>query len=183
MNPWLDRWVGRVALLVTFALVVLALGLVTTLASPRLRGWLGSSPRHLTSYAVGQQIDVPASVYHGVPFTVILFARSTCPACQRAKPFLGHLVRTLSSTGRVQVVLIASAGLSDAEIAFGRELGIDQTKILAPNARPLRFRRVPAIVAVDSDGRVVYSYEGSPIAGSESLVQTAILAATSPGPS
>ncbi len=66
----------------------LAVVAVTVCAAtvPAVKNRLGLSTPEGLSYAVGGRVDVPASLYSSTSRTVLVFSRSSCGACQRAKP-------------------------------------------------------------------------------------------------
>ena len=113
------------------------------------------------SYAVGEIIDVPAHAFNAADHTLLIFARSSCPACQRAKPALASIVAATDALNS-SVALVSSAELPSAEeeIQYARELGIEASEVLATDMRALRIARVPAVALVDNSGRVIAFEEG-----------------------
>ena len=77
---------------ITWPRVANALGLETTPAPPP------------AAYAVGDVIDTPAAWHAASSHTLVLFARASCGACEKAAPFLKGLVADLKpNTGVVLV--------------------------------------------------------------------------------
>ena len=78
------------------ASIVLAVVLCTSLGVvfwPRVATALGVKPAPPPpAYAAGERVDVPAAWYARRPKTLIVFARASCGACQKAQPFLKTLV-------------------------------------------------------------------------------------------
>jgi len=137
---------------------VIALGVtVGVILFPAL-GWSAGAPT--PSYAVGQKIDVSASLYERTARTVLLFARSSCQACQRSKLAMAALVHDLTEDPGVAVVLVTPGNMADIDRVFGRELGIEDARIVSAATGTLRIRHVPAIVVVDNTGRILLTREG-----------------------
>src|SRR5262245_46465866 len=99
-----DRAIHRVATTMLVTCVLLLGATVVAVAWPRITHTLGVKPavREL-AYTTGQTIDVPSDWYQSSPYTVVLFARASCGACQNAQPFFKQLVTGLK--GRATVVL------------------------------------------------------------------------------
>src|SRR5262245_9034708 len=118
-------------LLGVIATSVLVLGgTIAAVRVPALRNGLatllGSSP----TYRVGDASELPASLYSTTPFTVLLFSRHDCAACQASKATVKALVTDFSSRGDVRVVLATLPSYDrEAEIAFARDLGIAEDRI------------------------------------------------------
>jgi hypothetical protein len=171
-----DRLLGRTA---GFANATLAVALGVTLAVivwPRVEASLGITPdAEPAAYAVGQTIDVPADWYQAKPYTLVLFARATCGACQQAQPFLQQLVADVRTKGDV---IVGSPGLEpDADRAYARQLGLDDAHVRAVPAG-LRVRATPTLVLVNQRGRILGAWEGVGPAEQQIAIQKSIHAAT-----
>src|SRR5438093_1281508 len=127
MTPHVERFLSRLAVVVSSALVVALLGTVVVLAWPRV-----ASALHLTSrraapapaYRAGDVVDTPAEWYGQTPYTLIVFAESQCGACDRAKPFFQSLVSRVRPTGaRIVLANVDAAGHPDT--AFAGAIGVD----------------------------------------------------------
>jgi hypothetical protein len=154
-----DRLVRRASIA---ASVGLALMLVATLAYigwPLVASALGVKPAAAPpAYAAGEQIDVPAAWYADAPHTLIVFARASCAACERAQPFLTQLVGRMN--GRGGAVMAHPPGADADDQTFARSLGVTDDHILVTPAG-LKVRATPTIVLVTRQGRVVEVWEGA----------------------
>jgi thioredoxin-like negative regulator of GroEL len=120
------------------------------------------------AYAAGQTVDVPADWYASAPYTLVLFARASCGACQQASPFLQQLVREMRGKGDV---LFASPGLEpESDREYARTLGVpdDRTRQVPAG---LRVRATPTLVLVDRSGRIHGAWEGVGPADQQARIQ------------
>jgi hypothetical protein len=172
-----DRLIGRTA---GFANATLAVALGITLAVvvwPRIESALGVQPRaESPAYATGQTIDVPAEWYQAKPYTLVLFTRASCGACQQAQPFLQQLIADVRAKGEV---VVASPGLEpDLDREYARQLGVDPAHVRNVPAG-LRVRATPTLVLVNQRGRILGAWEGVGPADQQTTIQKSIHAATS----
>jgi hypothetical protein len=130
---------------ITWPRVASALGLETAPAPPP------------PAYAVGDAIDTPAAWHAGTPRTLILFARASCGACEKAQPFLTSLVAELQP--RTNVVLVGGPETFSEDAAFGKAIGIADTS-MHPAPAGLRVRVTPTLVLVDASGKILAAWEG-----------------------
>ncbi len=156
-----DR-IGRAALWLSVASVALILLTVGALAMPAARARLGLAPARTAAYAVGGRIDVPPSVYTATPYTVILFARSTCAFCERAKPLFAQLATALADDPAVRMVMVSAASGGAGDRDYARAIGLDEGRLVVVDPGSLKLKTVPTIVLVDREGRVQFSHEGVP---------------------
>jgi thiol-disulfide isomerase/thioredoxin len=159
-------------LTVSAAVASLALVAVTAivLARPGWRDAVGLGPR--PAYATRSRIDVPPEVYRSSPFTIVLFARSTCAVCRSSVPFLTRLVQEAAASG-VAVRLVSSAPVAPAEVAFAQALGLGATQLVGVDVRALRVKQVPTVVLVDRSGDIRYAREGAvPAVDQDELLRT-----------
>jgi hypothetical protein len=155
MSPLATRraeFVGRLALAVSIGCMVLLVGTVVVLTTPSLRARFRSTPA--PAYRVGDQIDVPARFYEGATTTLLIFARSSCSACEGARPVLTDLVAAMRSRSKAGVRFLPTDGLSPADADFARALGLDDSQIAPVDIKSLRLRVVPTVVVVDQQGIV-----------------------------
>jgi len=153
-----DQFVGRTAAITNAGLVLILLVTAMTVAWPRVTNALGMRPKPAQlAYRTGQTIDTPADWYQTSPYTLVVFARASCGACQQAQPFLKQLVSDLGAKGSV---VLGSTGKEPAEeLGYGRTIGLDDTAVkVAPEG--LRVRYTPTLVLVDQQGNVLASWEG-----------------------
>jgi len=153
-----DRLVGRTASWVNATLAV-ALGATLVIVGwPRVQHALGMTAKApAPAYRTGDAIDVPVEWYQSSPFTLVLFARASCGACQQAQPYLQHLVAGVREHG---AVVLASPGLEkEADLKFGRQLGLadGQSRIVPAG---LRVKATPTLVVVNRRGEILGAWEG-----------------------
>jgi peroxiredoxin len=140
--------------------VAVVAGSLVLAVRPDWRRGLGLGGRH--GYTAGEQVDLPERVYGSSPFTLVVFSRSDCPACQGAKPALKDLIDALRQLSTVRVAMVAAHGEAPEEQQFGRDLGLDKSEVLQIDLDDLRLEHVPTTLLVDRHGRVHYSLEGPP---------------------
>lgn len=154
-----DRAINRAATIMLVTCVLLLGVTVVAVSWPRLTTSLGVKPAaREMAYRTGQAIDVPADWYRQSPYTVVLFARASCGACQQAQPFLAQLVAGLK--GRASVVLAGSSDVErDDDVTYGTALGLKASAILiAPDG--LKVRATPTLVLVNQRGEILGAWEG-----------------------
>lgn len=139
-------------------------GSVLVLALPGWRRALGFPALDKPAYAAGERIDVPARIYGSTPFTVLIFTRSSCAACERARPVVADLVTALRDRASVRLTMIVDENTQAAERQYLRDVGLAEDGLAAADFRTLRLRRVPTTVLVDRDGRVLHAREGELLA-------------------
>jgi len=173
MTESADRLVRRASVAASAGLALMLVATVLYIGWPRVTSALGLSSKPAprpAAYAAGQTIDVPAAWYADAPKTLVIFARESCAACQRAQPFLASLVSKMQGHGGV---LMAHAPGADADdLKFGVSLGLpaDRVFITPPN---LRVHATPTLVLVDAQGHILDAWEGV----AKDDVQAAILKA------
>jgi hypothetical protein len=163
---------GRMALTAAVACLVAVGVTLGALVMPAVRARMGLAPVPRPAYAVGDRIDVPASIYEGSSYTVILFARSSCGVCQQIKPWLAGLTASLQRQPSVQVVMVASGGRASDEVSYAADVGVSRQRVFQLAAGPHKLRSVPVLVLVDRGGVVRYSQEGMPRANRDQVVGT-----------
>jgi hypothetical protein len=162
-----ERLIGKVATAVTIGCVAVVAITVAALAMPSLRARLGFPPGRSASYSVGQRIDVPANLYDSSPLTLLVFARSSCSACQRAKPVFADIARRLSAPSSARILLVTSSTRHEDEVSYVRDLGLDESHLVTLDGAGLRLQVVPTLVLVDRLGEIHYASEGVPTAAQE----------------
>jgi hypothetical protein len=157
MNDRADRLIDRAAIGASIVLLAVFAGTLGTLIWPRLSGAVGMQPKPQLAYETGTAIDTPAEWYQGAPYTLLLFARASCTACQSAEPFFKRLIHDIGTT--IRVVLVTSAGEADEDALYARQLGLEAQSIRT--AVPgLKVRVTPTLVLVDRQGTIVDTWEG-----------------------
>ena len=110
------------------------------------------------AYEAGQQIDVPAAWYSSTPRTLVLFARASCAACEKAHPFLKSLVADLS--GRAGAVMVHPSVSEHEDRSYAQSLGIPDANVHIVTAN-LRVRATPTLVLVNQQGAILAAWEGA----------------------
>jgi hypothetical protein len=157
MNDRTDRLIDRAAIGGSIVLLAVFAGTLGTLIWPRVSGAVGIQPKPQVAYETGTAIDTPPEWYQGAPYTLLVFARASCTACQSAGPFFKRLIHDIGST--IRVVLVTSAGEADQDAEYARDLGLAAQSIRTAT-RGLKVRVTPTLVLVDRQGTVVETWEG-----------------------
>lgn len=153
-----DRALSRLSLAASFGLVLMVAATAGYIGWPRVAAAIGIRPDvPPPAYAAGQHIDVPRDWYERSSHTLVLFARASCGACDKAQPFLKSLVSSLN--GRAAAVMAHPAATVAEDSAFARGLGIADGDIRVVTA-DLRVRATPTLVLVDQQGAILAAWEG-----------------------
>ncbi len=171
-----DAFVRRLS---TTIVVVCLLALVTTLAfvvSPSLRSRLGVGPSvEQPPYAAGDQVDIEATTYASSPLSLILFARSTCAACQRSSDFHRQVVAAGTSHG-IPTILVTPSTDAHAERVYADGLGIAAERVYPSAPGSIKLRAVPALMVVDATGLIRHVWFGAPDPATETTILAAVTA-------
>jgi thiol-disulfide isomerase/thioredoxin len=155
MKESTDRLIQRVAILAM--LVIVAFTAYRVLDVKARAG----APR--PAYSVGEQIDIPTDLIIPARATVVVFARSTCGACQAYKPFAAKLVKDVVGVRpHVAVQLMAVSGARESELKLADEIGVPRQNVRTYDkwART-RLLSVPTTMVVDPlYGKILYVHEG-----------------------
>jgi hypothetical protein len=172
MNERTDRAINRLAIGASIALLAVFAATLATLAWPRVSNALGVEPAAPEpAYRTGAAIDTPREWYQGAPYTLLLFARASCSACQNAQPFFKRLVNDIGAT--IRIVLVTSAGEADEDATYARGLGLEANSIRT--AVPgLGVRVTPTLVLVDRQGTILDAWEGVGPADKQTAIAQAI---------
>jgi thiol-disulfide isomerase/thioredoxin len=133
-------------------------------AFPSVGARLGFASTRPTSYTVGERVDVPASVYESSRVTLLIFARSTCSACQSAKPAFAAIAMQVDAIPEAGVRVVTSSSGGRDERAYARDLGLTDTQFVTISFDGLRLKVVPTVILVDQRGVVRFTSEGVPSA-------------------
>ena len=161
MSPRSEWILGRLAGATSVALVLMAAVTAGTIAWPRVASAVGLERKAVRTpaYPAGATIDTPVAWHQDAPYTLVIFARSTCAACEKAAPYLKGL--TASLRGRAAVVY-ASAGVSLERAAWTWDSPMPIACAYFTSAAPdgLKVRVTPTLVLVNQHGEVLTSFEG-----------------------
>lgn len=159
------------------AACLLALGATVALVvSPSLRTRVGVGPAaQPPPYAAGDRVDVDRAAYASSPVSLLLFARSTCPACQRSSDFHRQVVAEGKAHG-VPTVLVTPSTDTTAEREYAEGLGISEAQIYQALPGSIRLRAVPALMMVDASGLIRHVWFGAPDADTQTTILAAVTA-------
>jgi hypothetical protein len=146
---------------------------IAAIASPTFRARFGFG--RPAAYPAGSQIDVPGGLYNRSPLTLVLFIRSSCIACQNAKPMFATIKSDFDKAA-VPTTLVTNGQHADEEAAYARELGVDPSRLVALDysGTKLKLSVVPTLALVNQRGDVVYSVEGIPTEPQRQELLTAV---------
>ena len=154
-----DQLVRRASVAVSAGLALMVIATAGYIVWPQIAPKLGVTPATAPApYVAGQTVDVPATWYATAPHTLIVFARASCAACEKAQPFLKEIVGQMSGHGTV--VMGHPAGAPEADKKFASGLGITHDHVIETTPG-LRVRATPTLVLVDRQGRIVDAWEGA----------------------
>jgi hypothetical protein len=180
VSPSSDRFVRKLSVAASVSLTLMLAATLVYIAWPRVAGALGmtSAPAPAPPvYTAGETIDAPAAWYSTAPYTLILFARKSCVACEKAQPFIKTLAASLQ--GRAAVVMAHPDGADSSEADdrdYAKSVGIAEAATFVTPAG-LKVRATPTLVLVDRQGRVLHAWEGVGNAEKQAQITTAIGAA------
>ena len=87
-------------------------------------------------------------------------AQGSFPPYRRAKPTFARVAAQIRRTSSANVVVITGSARHADEVAYTRDLGLEESQLVSLNFNGLRLRVVPTLVLVDGHGQVHYSSEG-----------------------
>ena len=162
MTDGADRHLRRAAIAASVSLVLMVGATAGHIFWPRAAAALGFKPAAATpappASAAGPKIDVPVEWYNGAPKTLVLFARASCGACEKAQPFLKSIVAGLE--GRASAMMAHPAGTEDEDTGYARSLGIAESNVRVVTAN-LRVKATPTLVLVNQQGAILAAWEGA----------------------
>lgn len=173
--PSRDRVVSHASLAASVILITALTATIGVVAWPRVAAALGvASSKDEPAYRTGQRFDAPPSWYDQAPRTLVIFARASCGACEKAQPFLAELVRHLQ--GRSAVMMAGPSATRDDDRRYAEGLGLTAQNIaVVPDG--LRVRATPTLVLVNQQGEILEAWEGVGTAGDQAAIVKAIDAA------
>lgn len=161
-----DHLLGRAAVILTTVLSIVFVATLTMITWPR------AAPTEVSPYRPGATIDTPVEWHESSAYTLVLFARSSCEACQTAAPFFRELVRTVAE--KHAVVFVTSRAEHEIDTAFASGLGLDSAAV--KQAVPgLRVRVTPTLVLVNRQGTIIEAWEGVGPDSNQAAIRNAIL--------
>lgn len=171
-----DRLVRRASIAASVGFALMLAGTIGYIAWPRVATALGVKPAAAPpAYAAGQPVDVPASWYASADTTLIVFARASCAACEKAQPFLAQLVGRVH--GRASALMAHPPGMDEEDRQFAHSLGVADDKIMVVG-NGLKVRATPTILLVNRQGRILNAWEGVGKEDRQAAILQAVDAAT-----
>jgi hypothetical protein len=170
-----DRVLGRASIAASIACSLMLVATLGYIGWPRVATAVGlkpaPAPARPPAYAAGEIVDVPAAWYSDADTTLILFARASCGACEKAKPFLSHLVERMNARGAAWMVHPAGTDAEDA--AFAQSLGVadNHVGIVGPG---VKVQATPTVLLVNRQGKILGAWEGVGKIESRSAILAAI---------
>lgn len=171
-----DAFVRRLSTTVVVVCVLALTGTMALLVSPSLRARVGVGPAsEPPAYAVGDHVDIDPAAYGSSPLSLILFARSTCPACQRSSDFHKQIIAAGKTHG-VPAVLVTPSTDANAERLYAEGLGIATSQVFQALPGSIKLRSVPALMLVDTSGLIQHVWFGAPDADTQTTILAAVTA-------
>lgn len=153
-----EQFVRRASIAASAGLVLALVATAGYIAWPRVAAAMGVKPAAAPAYAAGEQVDVPAAWYNGADTTLIVFARASCAACEKAQPFLAQMVARMQGHGAA--VMAHPPGMDEDDRQFARRLGIADNHIHVVGSA-LKVRATPTMLIVNRQGRILNAWEGA----------------------
>lgn len=171
-----EALIGRLGVAVAVICATAVTVTAVALAMPSVRTTLGLRPAApKASYAPGQTLDLPRTVFQEAPHTLVIFFRPDCGACERLKPFLNRLA-VRSDPASLRVVAVTGAPNRPAAVDFVKQIGLDESHLVTMDLRTVRVSQVPTLVLVDHTGTVEAAIQGIPTSQEEGdLLRTVTL--------
>lgn len=141
MQPATDRRIGRAALIVS-ATLILMIGVTVIVAL-----W----PR--------DAIELPADWYAGSDYTLVIFGRPGCDACDASAGFHRDIATLGTSKGMRVIAAATSREAAPSDFAASMGLPADHGAMAVP--APAHLTVVPTIVIVDRRGKTLTRKEGA----------------------
>jgi peroxiredoxin len=159
MKQAAERLLHRASIVASAGLVLMFAATLVYVSWPRVTSYFGARKAAApVVYAAGDRVDVPASWYQQADHTLIVFARASCTACERAQPFLKDVVAHMNGKGLA--VMAHPDGAPDDDRKFAQSLGVSDDHVFLTTPG-LRVRATPTMVLVDRQGKVIGAWEGT----------------------
>ncbi len=154
----LEGLISRIASIIIWTSSLAVVLTVGALAVPGVRDSFDANTP--PSYTIGDVIDVDREAYRHSWRTVLIFSRASCSACRASQPVMAKLVGDLSGRAGVRVSMVTGFTEHQEDRRFAESVGVDAAAIFQTDFRTLRLRYVPAVVVIDSAGRILMAKQG-----------------------
>ena len=132
-------------------------------------------------YPVGSMLDLDPSAFAGSPYTLVIFGRSSCAACQSAVGSITDLGDQIRSRHDIRLILATEFPDLPSEQAYARSLGLERSRVIRID-RPIKLRSVPTLALVNPSGRILFSQAGFGSTGQDrERLRAEVTAATAVG--
>lgn len=159
MSPVLETLFRRLAVAATALLACAALLTTAILIFPSVRMAVVGSGDGARALLPGQVMKLPGVLDGSRAMTVVLFARSTCGACQMSKPVIQATFNRLRSNQEVDILLVSPDPTAKEEQDYAAEFGLAGKLHGLPDGSS-EITRVPTLVALDQRGMILFVKEG-----------------------
>jgi hypothetical protein len=147
---------------VATVLALMTMGaMVVLLRSSELRRIVNFSAHYGRRYGVGGRFDIPPSAIGSAGITAIVFARSSCPACQASRTAFAQVSEMLRQRPGSRMLMVAVGGTFESELAFARDIGIARSEVIVWPVERTRLTVVPTLVVIDADATILFVHEGA----------------------
>jgi thiol-disulfide isomerase/thioredoxin len=158
MTPRADGVLKHLSLAASVVLVLTLVSTAGVVFWPRVAHALGIKPKPtVMPYLPGGQIDTPPEWSASSEYTLVVFARASCGACEKAQPYFQQLVEFLGH--RAAVVVAGGSNTRDEDAAFARSIGVAESFFKTTPAG-LRVRATPTLVLVNRRREILAAWEG-----------------------
>jgi hypothetical protein len=147
-------------------IIVLCVVVVVLLARRTLAPWRDDHPR----LSPGDSVKLGNIDWRAARGTILVVMKRDCGSCEMSAPFYRTLAKTASARPGVRVVALLPEPSQSARL-YLQELGISIADVRQVNPADLPISAAPALILVDSAGRVKRTWIGrlSPKAEQEVL--------------
>lgn len=141
MDATTDKRLGRAAVIVT-TFLILVVGVTAAIAF-RPKG----------------DLEIPAEWRAQSDYTLVIFGRESCPACQASAAFHKTLAAAAEAHG-IRTVAALTASIEDPK-KFAASIGIAPDHALRAIPVPEHLKSVPTVIVVSRNGTILKKTEGA----------------------
>lgn len=153
MDQKTDQMIQRVAIAAVLVMVASVVVMNALLHTKSKAAALG--------YEVGSTVDIPKSMIGAARTTIVVFARSSCGACQASKSVLKSIAEMVGARQDARIMLIATDGVDQAELAYADDIGVRRADVYAFPVERTRLRVVPTFIVLDGDRTIRHVHQGA----------------------
>ena len=157
----IDKVVRRLVTVTTAGVGLVLVSTLVTALTPSLRWPFGAEQEYQRIYRQGDRTELPSMLGLDFDNAVLIFARSSCGGCQRAKGFLRSLVAAVQARSTSNILILSQGKDREREAEYAHAIGLPAESLLGMPAG-FRVRVVPTLLVVDRTGTVLLVREGMP---------------------